>query len=136
MGPDKKIAINKRIVGPGLLQRMVRRTSLGKLHYAKLYSSGLEVKKESEDDKNQLAGDEDEQPFESSFHEAVVVQPHPQEIHAEPGKGCDDISENGQHHHTEVSYQAAKACVENHRAPEHDHQRTVFFRVPTPEATP
>src|SRR5262245_50739109 len=98
--------------------------------------AGLAVKKDREDDKDQLAGDENEQPFESSFHEAVVVQPHPQQIHAEPGKGCDDISENGQHRHAELSYQAAKARVQNHRAPEHDHQRTVFFRVPTPEATP
>src|SRR5256885_143650 len=91
-------------------------------------------KPEADDD--ELAGDEEHEPFESGVHEAVGMEADAKHVHAKPGETRDDVAEDGKIHNAALANDSAPARVKNDGVPEDDEKRAVFFRVPTPKAAP
>src|SRR5262245_23905263 len=57
-------------------------------------------------------------------------------VHAEPREARDDIAKDGHVHEPAFAHQTAPARVKDRSVPENNDERTVFLRVPTPEAAP
>jgi competence protein ComEC len=88
------------------------------------------------DHDHDLTRDVASQQHEYATGEAVTVQPDPQLIGAKPAPGGDDVATDGEQGKATRTNPAIPAGVKDRRVPEHDHERSVLFGIPAPEAAP
>lgn len=89
-----------------------------------------------EADQNNLAGDGKHEPIERLVHKTIGMQAHAQHVYTKPREIRDNVAEDRQRHQSALLYQPAPTSVQNDRAPEHNQQRSILLRVPTPKPSP
>ena len=76
------------------------------------------------------------EPVEGRIHKAVAVQADPEHVHAEPGKGRDNVAEEREIHQATLAHNSPPPGVQDERIPDDDQQRAIFLWIPAPETAP
>lgn len=90
----------------------------------------------SGEDEEELADDHTGESLEDGVVEAVAMETDTELIGTEPGPAGDDVTADGEEGEAAVGDHFVPAGVEEDGIPENDHEGSIFFGVPTPEAAP
>ena len=85
---------------------------------------------------SELADHVSDQPWKCFLHEAVGMETDAEHVNAEPREAGNDIAEDRHERQTAFPNEPTPARVQNDRIPQNNQERSVFFRIPAPEAAP